>query len=79
MKCPRCGHNRFYATQSVHGEITVLVDERGHFLENTSGPGTEKDIPQGMIPSESLDFDNPEGPYECEKCHATVDDLDDGG
>lgn len=80
MKCPRCGHNRFFATQAVHGEIMVLVDERRHFLENTNGPGAdEKGIPQGLIPSESLEFDNPEGPYECEKCHAALDDLVDGG
>ena len=62
MKCSKCGCEEFYAAQACRGTVTVIacVDSGGtaNFVRN----------PKDVFPSDELDFDDPEGPFECVKC-----------
>ena len=66
LRCTKCGNtSRFRASQSCRGTITVIVDGAGNWLEN--------DTTHGGIDESSLDFDDPEGPYECCECYSDRD------
>lgn len=69
MKCKKCGCEEFYAGQACRGTVTVIatVNEGGtaNFSRN---PGKK-----GEFPSNELDFDDPEGPFECVKCGAKLE------
>jgi hypothetical protein len=57
MKC-KCGCTAFYAEQSCRGCVTVIVNENGVFIENTT-----------KFDEGCLDFDDPEPPFCCIKCN----------
>lgn len=64
MKCKHCGNKEFYASQSCSGSVDVIVDGLGEFMRNT-GAGEEND---GRWTPDGLNFDSPEGPFECVRC-----------
>ena len=66
MKCPNCGHTEFYAAQVVRGSVAVIVDANGDYLRNALADDDH-------IETSGLDFDAPEGPYECTKCGAVAE------
>jgi hypothetical protein len=67
VKCPNCDNHEFFATQVVTGTITVVTDPLGNFLRNESA--------DGELDPTALEYGNPEGPFECTKCHHQLDDL----
>ena len=58
MKCDKCGGTEFFAYQACRGTITVIVDENNNWLRNLHDD----------FEADSLDFDNPTGPYDCVNC-----------
>ena len=63
LRCKQCGNTgRFRARQSCRGTMGVIVDGGNHWLAN--------DTDHGGIDESSLDFDDPEGPYECCQCYS---------
>ncbi len=73
LRCMRCGNiDTFLASQSCRGTVTVKVDRKGSFVTNLG--------PDGCLDTDGLDFDDPEGPYACERCGESDDvvDLPDG-
>jgi len=62
--CPKCGCKEFLAQQSCRGTLTVIttLDENGtsYFSRNNTKNDT--------INLDELDFDDPEGPFECNGC-----------
>ena len=66
MKCPKCESDTFYAVQVISGTLTVVVNENGEFLRNGADGGFDESC---------LEFDSPEGPYECTECHTVLDEL----
>jgi ribosomal protein S27AE len=66
-QCPKCGHNKFLANQACRGTTTVVVavyDSGPSFIKNNT--------PDGNLDPNDLDFDDPEGPFECAKCGAIL-------
>lgn len=66
MKCVRCGNDRFFADQVCYHE--VITDEHGNFEENYTGTHAD-----GIYDAES-----PHGPFQCTKCKAFYEKLEDG-
>jgi hypothetical protein len=66
MKCLKCGGEEFMANQAVRGTVSVVVDSFGSFLRNPT--------PDGEMETNGLDFDEPEGPFECIKCETPITD-----
>lgn len=64
LTCPKCWGMEFYASQVVSGTITVVVNQNGDFLRNTNEDGN--------IDPSGLNYDNPEGPFECVVCGTVV-------
>ena len=65
-KCPKCGGDEFYASQTCQGSVTVIVDGNGDWIRNWC----EDD---GYI-VDGLNFDNPDNISElCVKCEDAED------
>jgi hypothetical protein len=67
-KCLNCGGTEFYAEQAVRGSVTVVVqvgaDGDATFLRNPT--------PDGELDRESLNYDDPVGPFVCVGCNCVV-------
>jgi hypothetical protein len=70
-KCPKCGHNRFLATQRVSGTIEVVVTLHGdRFSPNTTPEFLANNTADGKVDAQDLEFDNPQAPFQCARCKA---------
>jgi hypothetical protein len=69
LKCNACGNTeKFIGQQACRGTVAVEVDGSGRFVDN----------PGGVLESNGMDFDDPEGPWTCGVCGSdSVDESDD--
>jgi len=62
LRCRVCGNTeRFIAYRECHGVIRVVVDGDGRWQD---------DLPPDRhgVHESSLEWDGPQGPYQCAKC-----------